>query len=150
MQAPREKGVRVGFPPIVPNRGGARYHPGVSTAYDVVLEKIKPGDKLRTPDKASGKPFTVEAVDGEALTVRTARGGRVRVSLFTFDSAVKYLEDMGARGENWLEVKDEMFQSVLNMENDRVRAASYVLGILARAGLVEIDGRRPNRVRLPG
>jgi hypothetical protein len=37
---------------------------------------------------------------------------------------------------------------VLNMENDRVRAASYVLAILEHAGLVEIDGSRPNRVRL--
>lgn len=122
----------------------------MNTAYDIVRERIQPGAELRTPDKASGKPFTIDAVDGEAITVRTARGGRVRVSLFTFDSAVKYLEDFGARGEAWLEVKDEMFQAVLNMENDRVRAASYVLGILGAAGLVEIDGRRPNRVRLPG
>ncbi len=128
--------------------GGDRYDPRVNSAYDIVLEKIKPGDKLRTPDKASGKPFSIDTIDSEYVTVRTARGGRVRVSLFTFDSAVKYLDDMGARSDNWVEAKDEMFQSVLNMENDRVRAASYVLAILRQAGLLEIDGRRPNRVRL--
>jgi len=120
----------------------------VASAYDAVLEKIHPGDTLRTPDDRSGKPFSIDSIDAEAVAVRTARGGRVRISLFTFDTAVKYLDDLGVRGERWLEAKDEDFQTVLNMENDRVRAASYVLAILQRAGLVEIDGGRPNRVRL--
>ena len=120
----------------------------MKSAYDIVLDRIKPGAELRTPDKSSGKPFQIADVDSEAISVRTARGGRVRVSLFTFDSAVKFLEDMGSRGENWLPVKDEMFQSVLNMENDRVRASSYVIAILGAADLIDIDGSRPNRVRL--
>jgi len=122
----------------------------MKSAYDIVLEKVKPGAELRTPDKSSGKPFQIADVDSEAISVRTAKGGRVRVSLFTFDSAVKFLEDMSVRGDNWLMVKDEMFQSVLNMENDRVRASSYVIAILGAADLIEIDGSRPNRVRLVG
>ncbi|MHC4407492.1 MAG: hypothetical protein ACYS0F_00655 [Planctomycetota bacterium] len=93
----------------------------MKSAYDAVLERVKPGTELRTPDAASGKPFQVDAVDSESISVRTARGGRVKMSLFTFDSAIKYIEDMGG---DWLPVKDEMFQSVLNMENDRVRASS--------------------------
>ena len=117
----------------------------MNSAYDAVLELVKPEMELRTPDAASGKPFRIENVDSESVTVRTARGGRVRMSLFTFDSAVKYIEDMGG---DWLPVKDEMFQEVLNMENDRVRASSYIIAILGAAGLIEIDGRRPNRVRL--
>ena len=120
------------------------------SAFESVRQKLKPGDELRTPDKSTGKPFFVDAIDAEGMTVRTARGGRVRISLFTFDSALKYLEDLGCRGDNWLEVKDEMFQSVLNMENDRVRAASYVLGILGAAELIDVDGSRPNRARLRG
>ena len=120
----------------------------MKSAYDIVLDRIKPGAELRTPDKSSGKPFQIADIDSEAISVRTARGGRVRVSLFTFDSAVKYLEDMGVRGEVWLETKDEMFQSVLNMENDRVRASSYVIAILGAADLIDIDSSRPNRVRL--
>ena len=118
------------------------------TAYEAVLERVKPGAELRTPDRATGKPFTVEHVDTESIRVRTARGGRVTISLFTFDSAVKFLEDLGCRGDTWLETKDETFQALLNMENDRVRAASYVLSILEAAGLVDLDGRRPNKVRL--
>lgn len=117
----------------------------MKSAYDAVLEKVVPGTELKTPDAASGKPFKVDAVDSESITVRTARGGRVKMSLFTFDTAIKYIEDMG--GE-WLPVKDEMFQAVLNMENDRVRASSYIIAILGAAGLIEIDGRRPNKVRL--
>jgi hypothetical protein len=122
----------------------------MATAYDAVLQKVHPGDSLRTPDDRTGKPFTIAFVDAEAVAVRTAKGGRVRMSLFTFDTAVKYLTDLGIRGDRWLETKDEDFQMVLNMENDRVRAASYILAILEHAGLVEIDGSRPNRVRLKG
>ena len=121
-----------------------------SSAYDTVRERIRVGDPLRTPDARTGKPFTIESIHPESLTVRTARGGRVRISLFTFDSAMKYLRDLGCAGDRWLETKDENFQAVLNMENDRIRAASYVLGILGAAGLVDLDGGRPNRVRLAG
>ncbi len=117
-------------------------------AYDTILERIKVGQTMRTPDDKTGKPFTVAEIGPESVTVKTAKGGKVRISLFTFDTAAKYLADMGCRGDRWLEVKDENFQMVLNMENDRVRAASYVLGILAAAGVIEIDGGRPNRARL--
>jgi hypothetical protein len=115
------------------------------SAFDFVTQKVPAGTELRTPDKSSGKPFSIESIDAEAVSVRTARGGRVKISLFTFDTAMKYLEDMGG---DWLLVKDEMFQSVLNMENDRVRASSYVISILGASGLIEVDGSRPNRVRL--
>jgi hypothetical protein len=118
------------------------------SVYDTILERIPAGAELRTPDRSTGKPFTVQQVGQESVTVRTARGGSVRISPFTFDTAVKYLEDLGCKGENWLEVKDENFQAVLNMENDRVRASSYVLAILGQAGLVDLDGSRPNKVRL--
>jgi hypothetical protein len=115
------------------------------SAFDAVTEKVPAGTELRTPDKSSGKPFSIESIDAEAVSVRTARGGRVKISLFTFDTAMKFIEDMGT---DWLLVKDEMFQSVLNMENDRVRASSYVISILGAAGLIEVDGSRPNRVRI--
>ena len=59
---------------------------------------------------------------------------------FTADNAVV--------GDRWLEVKDEDFQTLLNMENDRVRASSYVLALLGAARVIDIDGSRPNRVRL--
>jgi hypothetical protein len=120
----------------------------MQTAYDTVLKRIQVGDRLKTPDARTGKPFTIAAIDAESVTVQTARGGRVRISLFTFDSAVKYLQDRGHSGESWLQAKDEEFQALLNMENDRVRAASYVLAILGAARLIDIDGARPNKVRL--
>lgn len=118
------------------------------SAFDTILETVPPGTKLRTPDDRTGKPFMVDEVDLEGVSVKTYSGGRVRVGLFTFDSALKYLEDHGCRGDKWLPVKDETFQMLLNMENDRVRASSYVIGILGAAGLIDIDGSRPNKVRL--
>ena len=118
------------------------------SAYESILDHLIVGDELKTPDASSGKPFKIESVDPESVVVRTARGGRVKISLFTFDTALKFLEDHGCSGDRWLETKDENFQMVLNMENDRVRAASYVISILGRVGLIDIDGSRPNKVRL--
>jgi hypothetical protein len=118
------------------------------SAFDRVLERVKPGDRLKTPDEKAGQPFTVESVDAEGISIKTAKGGRIRIGLFTFETAVKFLADRGVAGDRWLEVKDEDFQMLLNMENDRVRASSYVIAILGAARVLDIDGGRPNKVRL--
>ena len=117
-------------------------------AFDAVIERVKPGTQLRTPDEKLGQAFVVEKVDAEGVEVKTQRGGKIRVGLFTFDFAVKYLRDQGCVGDRWLEVKDPDFQMLLNAENDRVRASSYVLAILGAAGVIDIDGGRPNKVRI--
>lgn len=117
-------------------------------AYDRILERVKKGDRLKTPDDRTGQPFTVESLDAEAITIKTAKGGKIRMGLFTFETAVKFLSDQGVAGDRWLEVKDQDFQMLLNMENDRVRASSYVIALLGAAGVIDIDGGRPNKVRL--
>jgi hypothetical protein len=127
-----------------------RYRPAMLGTYDKILDRVKPGTKLKTPDERVGQPFTVEAVDLEGVAVKTAKGGKIRVGLFTFETAVKFLADNGVVGDRWMEVKDQDFQMLLNMENDRVRASSYVLAILGAADVIEIDGGRPNKVRLTG
>jgi hypothetical protein len=117
-------------------------------AYDRILARVKPGDRLKTPDAKTGQPFTVEAVDAEGVTIKTAKGGKIRMGLFTFETAAKFLADHAAVGDRWLEVKDQDFQILLNMENDRVRASSYVIALLGAAGVIDVDGGRPNKVRL--
>lgn len=117
-------------------------------AYDRILERVRKGDRLKTPDDRTGQPFTVESLDAEAITIKTAKGGKIRMGLFTFETAVKFLCDQGVAGDRWLEVKDQDFQMLLNMENDRVRASSYVIALLGAAGVLDIDGGRPNKVRL--
>lgn len=117
-------------------------------AFDRILDRVKPGDGLKTPDDKAGQPFTVETVDAEGVSIRTAKGGRIRIGLFTFETAAKFLTDRGVAGDRWLEVKDEDFQMLLNMENDRVRASSYVIAILGAARVIDVDGGRPNKVRL--
>ena len=117
-------------------------------AYDRILERVKPGDRLKTPDERTGQPFAVETVDAEGVTIKTSRGGKIRIGLFTFETAAKFLADHAVVGDRWLETKDEDFQMLLNMENDRVRASSYVIALLGAAGVIDVDGRRPNKVRL--
>lgn len=121
---------------------------GMDTAYDRILAQVPLGTRLMTPDKAAGKPFVVEEIDPEGITVRTSTGGKVKMGLFVFDTAVKYLSDLGMRGERWLEVKDEGLQMLLNSENDRVRASSYVISILEAAGVLDVVHTRPNKIRL--
>lgn len=118
------------------------------SAFDEIRKHVKPGTELRTPDRATGKPFTVAKVNWEGVEVRTARGGKVSIGMFTFDTAVKFLTDHECRNDKWMPVKDRDFQLLLNMENDRVRAASYVISLLEGAGLIDVDGSRPNKVRL--
>ena len=120
----------------------------MDTAYDLILKNVPKGTRLKTPDQAAGKPFTVEVVDLEGIQVRTSRGGKVKMGLFVFDTAIKYLGDLGMRGDRWLEVKDEGLQMLLNSENDRVRASSYVISILEAAGMIDVVHTRPNKVRL--
>ena len=69
------------------------------SAFESVRQKLNPGDELRTPDKSTGKPFLVDVIDDEGMTVRTARGGRVRISMFTFDSVAK--RSKGRPPESW-------------------------------------------------
>jgi len=122
----------------------------METAYDRILRNVPPGTRLKTPDGAAGKPFVVEEIDLEGVRVRTSRGGSVKMGLFVFDTAVKYLADLGMRGDRWLPVKDDGLQMLLNSENDRVRASSYVISILEAAGVIDVVHTRPNKVRLAG
>ncbi len=120
----------------------------MDTVYDRILAAIPPGTRLRTPDKATGKPFIVEEIDPEGIRVKTSTGGSVRIGLFVFEAAVKYLSDMGIRGGSWMPVGDMGLQMLLNSENDRVRASSYVISILEAAGLADVEHTRPNKIRL--
>jgi len=106
------------------------------------------GKVLATPDAKQGKPFRIAEIDGEAVSIGTASGGRIKLALPVFDVATKYLEDHGCRGEKWLPINDTWFKELLKAENDGKACGSYVLPILEQLGLVEIERTRPNRVRL--
>ena len=76
------------------------------SAYDRILERVKPGSRLRTPDERVGQPFVVDAVDAEGVSVKTAKGGKVRIGLFTFETATKFLADRGVAGDREVEDGD--------------------------------------------
>ena len=57
-------------------------------AFDVIQAKVKPPLALATPDSSRGQPFTVTAVDAEGVTVKTSKGGTIRIGLFTFETAM--------------------------------------------------------------
>ncbi len=108
------------------------------------------GKVLKTPDAKTGKPFRIAEIDGEAVSIGTSTGGRLRLSPTVFDTAVKYLEDFECRGDKWMAINDTWFKDLLKAENDGKACSSYVLPILEELGVVEIVHERPNKVRLPG
>jgi hypothetical protein len=106
--------------------------------------------KFKTP--AAGKaarPFQVAAQGDDFLEVRTSRGGRVQLRAEAFQGALKVIGDLGAiEPEGWVRASDETLVGVLQSENRDKACSSYVLPLLEEAGLIELERKRPSRVRL--
>ena len=119
-------------------------------AYQSVIEiEGLEGRVFKTPGAGkTSKPFRVAEHDEWGLSLGTSAGGRVKVRAAAFEAALKYLSDFGCRGDSWLPVSDMGFQDLMRFENDQKACGSYVLPLLEAAGLVEIERKRPARVRL--
>lgn len=115
---------------------------------DIQTDPTLPGAVLKTPDQSRGKPFRVAEVDSEGVTVGTSTGGRVRIRGQVFDTVLKILQDYGAKGDSWLPCGDPSLRDICRHENGGKDCLSYVLPILQHARAVELDGGRPNKVRL--
>ena len=105
--------------------------------------------RFQTPGAGkSGKPFQVSSVSADQLEVRTSRGGRVVLRAEAFQTAPKLIGDLGGLEEDgWVRVSDETLNAVLSGENREKACGSYVLPLLEATGWVELERKRPARVR---
>jgi hypothetical protein len=105
--------------------------------------------RFETPGGARGRPFRVLSSSPDGLQVRTSTGGRLRLRAEVFATAEKLLADLGATEEDrWVFLKDEVLSGVLRGENRDKAVSSYVFPLLEAAGRVEIERKRPARLRL--
>ncbi|MBL4849063.1 MAG: hypothetical protein JKY65_26360 [Planctomycetes bacterium] len=106
--------------------------------------------RFQTPGAGrSGKPFQVLSTADDQLEVRTSRGGRVVLRAEAFQTAPKLIGDLGGLEEGgWVRVSDETLNAVLSGENREKACGSYVLPLLEATGWVELERKRPARVRL--
>ena len=109
---------------------------------------------LRTPDKGRTASFTVTRRNATGLEVRTNKGNTVRIRREAFCAVLRHL----ARDHHGLERPCVVASSydvpgflgfAAKQANDNAAVViTYILPILQDAGIVGIDGNRPNRTWL--
>lgn len=105
--------------------------------------------KFKTPGGKAGRPFQVLTMDEDMVTVRTSRGGRVKVCNEVFQVAEQLLRDLGEKeAGHWVLLSDDILSNVLRGQNRDNACSSYVFPLLEAAGRIEIDRSRPVKLRL--
>ncbi len=121
-----------------------------------ILQILTPGMKLKTPDLYKAALFRVTTVskEGVGLSVGT-RDSELFIPTALLEGTTDFLKEKG-----WAEIganhdkakpgtlEDYLDQSRRELRIPRQSNGSYIAPILKQAGFVEIDGRRPNRIRL--
>ena len=117
-----------------------------------IRESVADGERLKTA--ADGAPFTVEQLTPNALVLLLGEGQhKTPVSWQCLEGIPAFL-----RGKDWVpigagkyttESDPQTLDGYLKRSVNRA-TASWVAGVLEHAGLVEVDRRRPARVRLKG
>ena len=117
-------------------------------------EGIAQDKPLRTPDKGRTASFTVTRHNATGLEVRTNKGNTVRIRREAFCAVLRHL----AQDHHGLERPCVVASSydvpgclgfAAKQANDNAAVViTYILPILQDAGIVGIDGNRPNRTWL--
>lgn len=120
---------------------------------DIILKKIKPGTFFKTPSLRA--KFMVKEVDPRGVTFRVGKGGwlQIRVPSKCLNGVPDFL-----KGKGWVLIGarhdrpspkgsfDEYLKRFVKPRE--ISAASYVVPILERILLVQVDTREPAKIRL--
>ena len=108
------------------------------------------GLEYKTPDDQLGSPFTVVGSDNSCIKIETAGGNPITIQRESFTAAIVYLLENGhlsktkacAIGAN---IGDPSpLDQATRVYSRGVMVISYIVPILAEAGVVGINGKRPN------
>jgi len=112
------------------------------------------GQDFRTPDLQRGNNFHISNVEDTGITIMPQN---ISISRDAFKKAIHYLRSHEHYADNPCEIRsnnDSNLSGPLCKEsrevNKNVRCINYILPILKKYGIVEIDGRRPNKTWLTG
>ena len=117
---------------------------------------INAGDSLTTPSGES--TFTVTEVSADEISINAGHGSPIKLRRAAFVAGLQYLVDHAHVAVRKCEIRSNMIYKDAGLLCKTVRDANsasggtmvitYVLPILQRMRLVDIDSKKPNRVWL--
>jgi len=122
--------------------------------FNAFWDGIAQDKPLKTPDKGRTASFTVIRRSDSSLEVRTHKGNTVRIRREAFGAVLRHLAQEHHGAERPCIVASSQHRPgflgfAAKQANDNAAVViTYILPILQDAGLVEIDGNRPNRTWL--
>ncbi|TET26551.1 MAG: hypothetical protein E3J73_04300 [Candidatus Bathyarchaeum sp.] len=115
---------------------------------DKILNNITSGTTLKTPSGRAS--FEVERIDSEGITLRVGTGWSIYVSKDCWEGIPDFL-----RGRGWVLIgathgtpPGGSLDEYLQKYTHGTSAASYVVPILEKILLVQLDQSKPSKVRL--
>lgn len=124
----------------------------INAALDNRWGILQSGMALTTPDNAMGSPFSIGEITGIAVEVITNGGTAININRQAFEAVLEYLAVNGHTATNACQIGSDksiglagpLCVAARNANGSNVMIISYLLPLLARMGLVGIDGSRPN------
>jgi len=124
----------------------------ISAALDNRWHTLEVGLELTTPDNTSGSPFSIGLINHDMVEILTNGGTSIEINRQAFISALEYLacnqhlENNPCRiGSNKdIQQAGPLCVAVRNANGVNVMIINYLLSLLSRMNLVEINGNRPN------
>jgi hypothetical protein len=115
-----------------------------------IRRAVHPGLELRTPSRK--KPFLVHSLDSEGVVLLLGSGRwRTRIDWECLEGVVPFIQDRGGEipigGRHDVKGNPGTLDEWLKKCVSRT-TAGWVAVVLEKAGVVEVVGRRPQRVRL--
>lgn len=115
--------------------------------------KLKINDSFRTPDNQNGKQFRIKTRGTHHIVITTndGNGSDVKITQDAFITTLDYLVTHKHRENNKCEIDSNNnprlsgpLCTTSRQENNNIRCINYILPILKKFNLVDIDGRRKN------
>ncbi len=113
----------------------------------IFVKKLTPGIVLHNP---TGSPFTIEGILSNRLIIRAGITEHSALPFEAFNEVNEYLSKMG-----WVTIgavhgrpKPGTIDEIVQKHTQGMSAASYLISILVKIGMVELNPKRPARTRI--
>lgn len=130
----------------------------MNSANDGLLSRrwdtLQQGQFLSTPSRS--KSFEIASITSEKITIKTEGATEIAINRQAFLAALNYLSVNKHSASNKVKIgsnKDitkasPLCVAIRNANGVNIMVSTYVIPMLAKMGLVGIDGSRPNRTWL--
>jgi len=127
----------------------------LDTALNAAWLKICEPRKLSTPDKTAGKSFSVVSSDQNSVEIMTNGDSKILIQRAAILAALRYLIQHQHNQNNPCEIRSDQnlekageLCKITSEKNSGTLVITYIVPMLASAGLANFSGDRPNKVWL--